>query len=207
MNVKYIYDASFENPPDLNQGDFWQMNYFKHKAKITNDLKFFHKSLAIREKLVNEHLLLAKHAAKRMAYRLGLHYEDLLGEANFSLIIAIDKFKFNLGFKFSTYATWVIIRRFKRSSETKSTTLLSDEVLNSLPDKIEESLEEQRRNKETIARILESLGERERQVIREFFGIGCERYNLLEIGKHLNISDERARQLKNRGLAVIKSML
>lgn len=61
----------------------------------------------IKEEIVDRNLKLVVAIAKK--YKgLGLQFMDLIQEGSFGLIAAVDKFDINLGYKFSTYATyWV----------------------------------------------------------------------------------------------------
>lgn len=51
---------------------------------------------------------------------------------------------------------------------------------------------------------LEKLDERERKILKLFFGIGCEEMELPEIGKKLNLTRERTRQLKEKAIRKLK---
>ncbi|MFW6372008.1 MAG: sigma-70 family RNA polymerase sigma factor [Bacteroidota bacterium] len=51
-----------------------------------------------------------------------------------------------------------------------------------------------------IERTLSTLSEKERQVIRAFYGIGMKQKSLEEIGKEIGISRERTRQIKEKAI-------
>lgn len=51
-----------------------------------------------------------------------------------------------------------------------------------------------------VDRVLNQLTDRERQVIRMFYGIGGREYSLEEIGNKFNISRERVRQIKENAI-------
>lgn len=51
-----------------------------------------------------------------------------------------------------------------------------------------------------IERTLNTLSEKERQVIRSFYGIGKKQKSLEEIGKEIGISRERTRQIKEKAI-------
>jgi RNA polymerase sigma factor for flagellar operon FliA len=65
------------------------------------------KSLEIKEQLIIEYAQLVKYVAGRLNMYLGnnVEYEDLVGYGVFGLIDAIDKFDFEKGVKFETYAS------------------------------------------------------------------------------------------------------
>lgn len=65
------------------------------------------KDIVIKEQLIIEYSMLVKYVAGRLSMYLGnnVEYEDLYGYGIFGLIDAIDKFDFEKGVKFETYAS------------------------------------------------------------------------------------------------------
>jgi RNA polymerase primary sigma factor len=55
-----------------------------------------------------------------------------------------------------------------------------------------------------IARVLEQLTPRERDIIKMFFGIGCQEMTLEEIGAKFNLTRERVRQIKEKAIRRLK---
>ncbi|MBI4709388.1 MAG: ribonuclease III [Candidatus Portnoybacteria bacterium] len=74
-----------------------------------------------REKFINANLRFPVNIARRYRGR-GLEYLDLIQEGSIGVINALDKFEYQRGFKFSTYAIWwikqAIIRAIYDYSET-----------------------------------------------------------------------------------------
>jgi len=68
---------------------------------------------ALRDRLIEAHLYLARHLARRMTNR-GQPYEDLVQVASIGLIHAVDRFDPDRGVEFSTYATKTILGELKR---------------------------------------------------------------------------------------------
>ena len=56
-----------------------------------------------------------------------------------------------------------------------------------------------------ISRALETLSERERDIIRMFFGIGCQEMTLEEIGDKFGLTRERVRQIKEKAIRRLRT--
>ena len=55
-----------------------------------------------------------------------------------------------------------------------------------------------------VERALEILTERERDIIRDFFGIGCSEMTLEEIGEKFDLTRERVRQIKEKAIRKLR---
>ncbi|MBR2032171.1 MAG: RNA polymerase sigma factor RpoD/SigA [Alistipes sp.] len=56
-----------------------------------------------------------------------------------------------------------------------------------------------------VDRALETLSERERDIIRYFFGIGCSEMTLEEIGEKFDLTRERVRQIKEKAIRRLRN--
>jgi RNA polymerase primary sigma factor len=75
-----------------------------------------------KEELTNCNLKLVISIAKHYVNR-GMQFLDLIQEGNIGLMKAVDKFDFNKGFKFSTYATWWIRQAITRALADQARTI------------------------------------------------------------------------------------
>lgn len=209
---------------------FRQMNFYKHKAsqlraqldprhartqEIEKIEELQRKASAVKDRLVSCNLRLVVSIAKRHVDQQDSFFE-LQSDGNMSLIRAVDKFDFGRGYKFSTYATWAIMKNFARSipdekHRRERYQTGKEELFDIAPDarsNEKELLSGQEQSKRKLYELLEQLDPRERLIVRMRAGLDnySENMTLEEIGQQLGITKERVRQLNLRAMKHLESL-
>lgn len=201
---------------------FRKMNYLKHRASQMReqldparariqDLDQVEAHLAeasaIKGLIINCNMRLVVSIAKRHAAQADNFFE-LLSDGNVSLIRAVEKFDYSRGNKFSTYASWAIMKNFARSipeekHRRERYVTGHEDLFEASPDNRsneQEIVHAQEQKVHQVNRLLEYLEPREQQIIRMRAGLdnNSEGMTLEEIGQQLGITKERVRQLNVR---------
>jgi RNA polymerase primary sigma factor len=225
-----LYEVPLLNK-EQEQHLFRKMNYLKYKAsrlraglckedaadevdptKIRiHDLKEIEDLQAqvneVKDLLINANMRLVVSIAKKHAAQSD-NFWELLSDGNMSLLRAVEKFDFGRGFKFSTYASWAIMKNFARSipdekHRRERYVTGHDELFDLAPDTRsdeQEVLASVEQHKQQVNRLLDYLEPRERQIVRMRAGLdsGGQGMTLEEIGHEMGITKERVRQLNVR---------
>jgi RNA polymerase sigma factor (sigma-70 family) len=214
---------------------FRKMNFLKHKAaKLrarlekavvtgkqvrTQDLKqiedYQDQANAVKDQLISCNMRLVVSIAKRHAAQSDNFFE-LLSDGNMSLIRAVEKFDYSRGFKFSTYASWAIMKNFARSipdeqHRRERYVTGHEELFESAADTRtdeQECLASAEQASHRVNRLLEYLEPREQEIIRMRAGLdnNSEGMTLEEIGQRLGITKERVRQLNVRIMKKLRTI-
>lgn len=167
----------------------------------------------IKNLLIKSNLRLVVSIAKRYL-KSNTGFFELVSDGNISLIRAVEKFDYSRGNKFSTYASWAILKNFTRSVPAEHQRLTrfqtgQEEVFTQSAERRGAFFSDEHANRSQRAVIQELLGEldgREQKVISCRFGLGdsIEPETLEEVGTRLGVTKERVRQIEVRTLEKLR---
>jgi RNA polymerase primary sigma factor len=92
------------------------------KGTLKKVEKSLEKAETAKSELIQANLRLVVSIAKKYTNR-GLQFLDLIQEGNIGLMKAVDKFEYQRGYKFSTYATWWIRQAITRAIADQARTI------------------------------------------------------------------------------------
>ena len=203
---------------------FRQFNYLKFRACQLRDRldparaksslmdeieNLYEKTVATKNRIVQSNLRLVVSIAKRHVNSSDDFFQ-LVSDGNMSLIRAVEKFDYGRGNKFSTYASWAIMKNYARTipEEFKQRDRFrtsAQELFAAAEDERSDLYEletAQNLRKSQIGKILSRLDEREQKIIISRFGLNPnqEPQTLKEVGAEMGVTKERIRQIEARAL-------
>ena len=110
-----------------NDADLLKRLGYDPEVPLSTKLRHRHGTIVVigrdaREQLTSANLRLVVSIAKKYIGR-GMSFLDLIQEGNIGLIRAVEKFDYEKGFKFSTYATWWIRQAITRAIADQARTI------------------------------------------------------------------------------------
>jgi RNA polymerase primary sigma factor len=209
---------------------FRQLNYCKYRANVLRQRlddqrpdrtivdqieALLRRAEAVRNCLLHANMRLLVSIAKRFAGNLQT-LEDLVEEAVFTLLRAIERFDYDRGFRFSTYATRALHRQITRSvqrrrqEQQRCQSAAVEAVLDEADYRTGSTFTETRWEflSTSLRSMLARLDPRERVIVRARFALGGEEkiQPLSKLAERLGVCKERVRQLEKRALEKLRGM-
>jgi len=191
-----------------------ELDAAKPSARIVSKLEALLTDISeVKSLLIQSNLRLVVSIAKRYL-KANSGFFELVSDGNISLIRAVEKFDYARGNKFSTYASWAILKNFARSVPAEHQRMDrfrtgNDEIFaQSLEQRgsifIDEHMNTTQRA--VIREMMQELDGREQKVIACRFGLseGEEPETLEQVGNRLGVTKERVRQIEVRTLEKLR---
>ena len=145
----------------------------------------------------------------------GANMPELVGEGNFALVKAVEKFDYTKGYRFATYASWAIAKHYARKipAEAARITAAIEGVRRNLRTKIETDVVAVERARSSLVQVIkDNLDQREQFIIVNHFGLTgtppkATRKTLAQIGENLKLTKERVRQIELAALQKLRQCL
>ena len=200
---------------------FRKMNFLKFQANQLRDAldpsraktaeldeieQLQEEALTVKNQIIRANLRLVVSIAKRHVGPSNNFFE-LVSDGNMSLIRAVEKFDYARGNKFSTYASWAIMKNFARTIPEENYRrdrfvtgheAMFEAAADNRTDEheYESSL---KRMQEAVKGMIGRLDDRERRIIICRYGLnGASEQTLEQLGRELGITKERVRQIEGR---------
>jgi len=231
------YLHTLTDAPVLNREDevelFRRYNYLKFLAcQSRSGIKLSHVSgtmlskiesyLAqteeIKRRIIEANLRLVVNVARKHTLS-GANLLDLVSEGNISLMRAVEKFDYSRGFRFTTFASWAIAKDFARKIPDqigrlgKATKASLANIHREMRTEDAADFAAIERAHQSLAQVIkDNLTKREQYVIMNRFGlvgppIKKETKTLVQIGRELDLSKERIRQIELTALQKLRQSL
>ncbi len=165
--------------------------------------RLWHRAIEVKNQIVRANLRLVASIARKHV-RADLDLMELISEGNITLMRAVESFDVHQGNRFSTYATFALLKGYARvvpemlaaaRAGANGATELSD-----LADLRSSGVGRHAGDREEVRLLLSRLDEREQAVIRSRFGLEEARSSENDLGATLGVSRHRLRQIERRAI-------
>lgn len=191
-----------------------QLDPERPSARLMDQIeKLYGEVVDLKNRIVRANLRLVVSIAKRRVSATDSFF-DLVSDGNMSLIRAAEKFDYARGNKFSTYASWAIMKNYARTipdeHKRRDRFRAADmDLLHSTADSREDESLQRIAVRDRLAQVgkfLDQLDSREQTIIIRRYGLDPEQepQTLKEVGSALGVTKERVRQIEAKALEKLR---
>jgi RNA polymerase primary sigma factor len=219
-------------PTELEIDAFRRMNYLKYKASqlqlglygetaSPGDLAEIETLLVqaneIKNQILQSNLRVAAHVARKHQ-RIDRPLIELVSDATMWLMRAVEKYDFSRNTKFTTYASYSIMKNFangradRLSGREAGVLTGQQETLDAAHSPEASPVTEQIDSaalQNDLLHVIQELPERERELLTTHYGLDQTKpaLSLAEIGTQMGITKTRVRQLEARALRKLRQLM
>ena len=183
------------------------------KARDLSELeKLLRRVVEAKNAIVAANLRLVVSVARKHL-RPGLNLMELVSDGNLTLMRAVESFDLHKGYRFSTYATFGLMKGFARSVPLMwawpHVGAGDAAMLGELPDSRVHPAAERLFHRDEVRQLLSRLDDRERRVLLAHYGLadGSLPATFEEVGRRLGLSKQQARHIEQGAIAKIRASL
>jgi len=167
------------------------------------------KAVQTKNRITRANLRLVASVARRHL-RPGLSLDELMSDGTVTLMRAVEGFDLHAGNRFSTYATFALMKGFARSVPAMQARRHRDQVdprlFHDLPDARSDQRLHGFLHREEISALLARLSEREQYIIRAHYGLDSIAPSTFEeVAREMGLSQQRVRQIEQTALAKLRA--
>ena len=221
IDVTNVEGVSVDDPVRMYLREIGKIPLLTYEQELDLAKRILEGDEEAKQKLAESNLRLVVSIAKKYVGR-GMLFLDLIQEGNMGLIKAVEKFDYNKGFKFSTYATWWIRQAITRAIADQARTIripvhmletpIGEEDDSHLGDFIPDDDSPAPQDsaaytllKEQLEEVMNTLTPREAKVLKLRFGLEDGKARTLEeVGKEFQVTRERIRQIEAKALRKLR---
>ncbi len=185
-------------------------------SQLESIKRFRQQAESLKNEIIQSNLRLVVSIGKRHVGPYDSFFE-IISDGNMTLMRAVDKFDFARGNKFSTYASWSVMKNYARTVperhyRNRRYVTGQDEFLDSTADvhEAEHSPSDIASVRSAISEGLEELTDRERTIVEAHFGLfdpdGAST-TLEALGKQFGVTKERIRQIEQRAIGKLREVV
>jgi RNA polymerase primary sigma factor len=191
-----------------------QLDPERPNARLMDQIdRLYEEIVELKNRIVRANLRLVVSIAKRRVAP-GDSFFDLVSDGNMSLIRAVEKFDYARGNKFSTYASWAIMKNYARTipdeHKRRDRFRAADmEMLQTAADRRADEYQQRlaaNDRLQQVSKFLDRLDQREQTIIIRRYGLDHEHepQTLKEVGSALGVTKERVRQIEAKALEKLR---
>lgn len=209
---------------------FRRMNYLKFRAnaircqidlhdpdakQISQLQRFIDESQAVRDQIIRANMRLVISIVKKFVTP-SFSFDELLSDGIVTLMNAVEKFDYDRGYRFSTYAYRSIARNAyrkvmdRKKEFSRFAAVPEESIEGALEDAGTASMDERtwERLRKMLTDFMGHLDQREQLIVRARYALGQHRkvQTFQSIADKLGVSKERVRQLEQRAVGKLRTM-